>query len=161
MRNMAKIPLFIALFWGIAFILSQNDHKAPTMAPDTVLAATLPTEAVSATTTAILALTNRDRGTPLHVDAALMIDAQSRASYFCNHPFEHYSAEGITPWMFFQGYNYVHAGENLGQGYATPEILEEAFMNSPEHRSNITNPNYTDVGVGWMCGVTVVLFGNK
>jgi uncharacterized protein YkwD len=46
------------------------------------------------------------------------------------------------------------AGENIGweSGITDPsqaaQYLNTEYMNSPEHRANILNPNYTDVGVG-------------
>jgi uncharacterized protein YkwD len=49
---------------------------------------------------------------------------------------------------------YRFAGENIGweSGYTDPtqaaQYLNTAFMNSSEHRANILNPNFTDVGVG-------------
>ena len=49
---------------------------------------------------------------------------------------------------------YQSAGENIGwqSGYtdvaAAAAYLNTALMNSPGHRANILNPNYTDVGVG-------------
>ena len=39
-------------------------------------------------------------------------------------------------------------GENIAAGYSTPEQVVQGFMNSPEHRANILNPNYHDIGVG-------------
>lgn len=38
-------------------------------------------------------------------------------------------------------------GENVGRGPALSDI-ETAFMNSPEHRTNILDPAFTQVGVG-------------
>jgi len=52
------------------------------------------------------------------------------------------------------GVGYRSAGENIGweSGYTDPTqaatYLNQQFMNSTEHRANILNPNYTDVGVG-------------
>jgi uncharacterized protein YkwD len=52
------------------------------------------------------------------------------------------------------GVHYSSAGENIGweSGYTDPTqaatYLNTQFMNSPDHRANILNPNYTDVGVG-------------
>ena len=47
------------------------------------------------------------------------------------------------------GVHYLSAGENIGwnTGGSTSAINNE-FMNSSEHRSNILNPNFTDLGVG-------------
>jgi uncharacterized protein YkwD len=43
--------------------------------------------------------------------------------------------------------NWQALGENVGEG---PDIdsLDRAFWNSPEHRANILDPSYSDVGIG-------------
>ena len=40
-------------------------------------------------------------------------------------------------------------GENLGRFQRTPEVVVNAWMNSPGHRGNIMNPRFTDLGVGF------------
>ena len=39
-------------------------------------------------------------------------------------------------------------GENLIQGYASPEAVVEAWMNSPGHKANILRPSFKQLGVG-------------
>lgn len=39
-------------------------------------------------------------------------------------------------------------GENLIQGYATPEAVVEGWMNSPGHKANILRPSFKQLGVG-------------
>jgi uncharacterized protein YkwD len=46
------------------------------------------------------------------------------------------------------GYDYRLLAENLAFGYLTPQAVVEAWMNSPGHRANILNWNFTQVGVG-------------
>ena len=43
--------------------------------------------------------------------------------------------------------NYSFAGENVGYG-PTVSAIENAFMNSPEHRANILDHDFTEVGIG-------------
>jgi hypothetical protein len=43
--------------------------------------------------------------------------------------------------------NYSFAGENVGYG-PTVSAIENAFINSPEHRANILDRDFTEVGVG-------------
>ncbi|MDN5326259.1 MAG: hypothetical protein PWP41_955 [Moorella sp. (in: firmicutes)] len=50
------------------------------------------------------------------------------------------------------GISYRTAGENIAAGYPTPEAVVAAWMNSPGHRSNILNANYTAIGVGYASG---------
>jgi uncharacterized protein YkwD len=55
------------------------------------------------------------------------------------------------------GVHYRSAGENIGfdAGYPNPPVyLNGAFMNSSEHRFNILNANYTEMGVGSYEGAT-------
>jgi uncharacterized protein YkwD len=52
------------------------------------------------------------------------------------------------------GVHYKSAGENIGwvsgegSGNAAADYVNGAFMNSPDHRSNILDANYTEMGVG-------------
>ena len=50
------------------------------------------------------------------------------------------------------GYDGMVVAENLAAGggtlFDTPEEVVEGWMNSPEHRENILNPEFTDLGVG-------------
>lgn len=63
--------------------------------------------------------------------------------------FSHYNPEGQSPFdrMRNYGINYRYAGENLAIN-RNVDAAEKALMNSPGHRANILNPNYTEVGVG-------------
>ncbi|MBD2025735.1 CAP domain-containing protein [Leptolyngbya sp. FACHB-711] len=47
------------------------------------------------------------------------------------------------------GYGYDSAGENVAAGYATPENVVQAWMQSSGHRANILNPELTELGVGF------------
>jgi putative cell wall-binding protein/uncharacterized protein YkwD len=44
---------------------------------------------------------------------------------------------------------YRVGGENIARGYATPALVVEAWMNSPGHRANILDPDFTEIGVGY------------
>jgi uncharacterized protein YkwD len=62
----------------------------------------------------------------------------------------HNTPDGQTPWTFISavGYNYQKAGENLAYGFATAGDTITGWMNSPEHRANILNASYQEVGFG-------------
>lgn len=47
-----------------------------------------------------------------------------------------------------EGYNYSAIAENIAAGDDRPEDVVDGWMNSPSHRHNILNPNYTEIGVG-------------
>lgn len=40
-------------------------------------------------------------------------------------------------------------GENIAAGYENPEQVVEGWMNSPGHRANILDPDFTKIGVGY------------
>lgn len=62
----------------------------------------------------------------------------------------HNTPEGNPPWLFFgnAGYAYSAAGENLAYGFDTSDATVAAWMNSPGHRANILNNDFTEVGFG-------------
>ena len=41
-----------------------------------------------------------------------------------------------------------HKGENINKGYPSPAEAVQGWMNSPGHRANILDEDYTDIGVG-------------
>ncbi|MFZ3069369.1 MAG: CAP domain-containing protein [Microgenomates group bacterium] len=81
-----------------------------------------------------------------------------------NNYFEHVSPDGKQPWYFIKkaGYDYYHAGENIARDYNnSTKRTATAYMNSEEHRDNILDPAYTEVGIG-QCGVfSVEHFANR
>lgn len=62
----------------------------------------------------------------------------------------HNTPEGNPPWVFFAnaGYDYKAAGENLAYGFDNNDATIVAWMNSPGHRANIMNGEFTEVGFG-------------
>lgn len=62
----------------------------------------------------------------------------------------HNTPDGNAPWVFITaaGYHYQTAGENLAYGFDTSANTLTAWMNSPEHRANVLNTSYKDVGFG-------------
>lgn len=52
-----------------------------------------------------------------------------------------------------KGYDYSFLGENLASGdFATSNDIVSAWMNSPGHRANILNKDYTEIGVATWYG---------
>jgi hypothetical protein len=62
----------------------------------------------------------------------------------------HNTPDGQTPWSFITaaGYNYQTAGENLAYGFSTASDTVTGWMNSTEHRANILNGKFKELGVG-------------
>ncbi len=48
------------------------------------------------------------------------------------------------------GVSYRTAGENIAQGYTTPQAVVNGWINSSGHRANILNASYTEIGVGYV-----------
>lgn len=65
--------------------------------------------------------------------------------------FSHTCPDGTLPWDRIDeaGIPWFAAGENIAAGQRTPEAVVAAWMNSPGHRANILNPNFTHLGVGF------------
>lgn len=47
------------------------------------------------------------------------------------------------------GYRWSRVAENVAQGQPSPEQVVSSWMNSPEHRQNLLNPEYQHLGVGY------------
>ena len=85
----------------------------------------------------------------LRLDSRLNASAQMKAqNMFAENYWAHVSPSGIQPWYWFQqaGYKYTYAGENLARDFDTTAGTMQGWMNSPGHKANILNANYTDVG---------------
>lgn len=70
-----------------------------------------------------------------------------------NHYFSHYSPKYGSPFDMLSafGIKYIAAGENIA-GNSSVTGAETALMNSPGHRANILNPNFTHIGIGIKSG---------
>lgn len=82
----------------------------------------------------------------------------------------HVSPNGVPPWYWFEkaGYGYKYAGENLAKNFTTTSGVLAGWMASSEHRANILDTRYQDVGFavvdGWLQGslttLVVALYGS-
>lgn len=65
--------------------------------------------------------------------------------------FSHTSPTYGSPFTMMQnfGIKYTAAGENIAYGQRTAQEVVNGWMNSPGHRANILNANYTQIGVGY------------
>ncbi|MDE2079222.1 MAG: hypothetical protein KGI73_02440 [Patescibacteria group bacterium] len=102
----------------------------------------------------LVGLTNTDRSangmsslstSPLLTEAAQMKANDMAAKGY----FAHTSPVGVTPWYWIDkaGYNYQFAGENLAVRFSDSVAVENAWMNSPDHRANILSGNFTQIGI--------------
>lgn len=97
------------------------------------------------------------------------LKAQAMLSSDC---WSHYCPNGKSPWDFFEeaGYTYQYAGENLAEGFKNTDSVITAWLNSPSHKENLLNKNFTEVGFGIINGtfqgkennlIVVVHFGSR
>ena len=101
-----------------------------------------------------LKLLNNDRKekglAPLHFNPHLAKLAENYAKDMIKRDFfSHVNPEGQSPFerMQEQKIVYNYAGENLAFNESV-YAAQQAFMHSPEHKANILNANYTQVGLG-------------
>lgn len=109
----------------------------------------------------------------LTVNSQLVTSATNKAqAMLASNCWDHYCPPGTSPWSFIlnAGYEYIYAGENLGEGFTNSNTLMNAWMNSPSHRANVLNGNFTEIGIGFAHGsfqgnpnntIVVVHFGSK
>jgi uncharacterized protein YkwD len=121
---------------------------------------------------ALLSATNRDREqnntADLTVNTELSQAAQSKAlDMVAGNYWSHDTPDGATPWSFIEksGYSYSKAGENLAYGFSDATTAMNAWMHSPEHRKNLLDPGYSEVGLKgevfiahhWMLDIVLVV----
>ena len=147
-----------------------------TSQPPTATATTIPPTATSVPPTAtqvtcsfsssasyentLVALINQERAN--QGAGALTVSSQLTAAtrqhsrdMACNDFFSHTGSDGSSPFdrMAWSGFSYSTAAENIYAGSGSFNSPQQAFtgwMNSPGHRTNMLNPVYTHVGVGYI-----------
>lgn len=94
---------------------------------------------------------NAYQETALTLDSQLTQAAQAKANDMAQKDYwSHNTPDGKTPWSFItaSGYSYNTAGENLAYGFSSAGSIMTAWMNSPEHRANVLDTTYENVGFG-------------
>lgn len=94
---------------------------------------------------------------PLRLEARLMRAAELRMRHMEEQGYwNHVGPDGNTPfeWIRSAGYDFELAGENLAQGFESPQILVEAWMESDGHRRNLLAPRFAEAGVAIIDGGT-------
>ena len=92
----------------------------------------------------------------LQLSPVLQEAAQEKANDMASKGyFAHTSPQGLTPWYWFQqvGYSFDYAGENLAVNFSDSQDVTTAWMNSPEHRANILNADFTQIGIATAQGI--------
>ena len=103
----------------------------------------------------IIAFTNVERVKvglpPLAQNGALSLGAEAKArDMIATQYFAHVAPDGtdIAALAETYGYDYLNIGENLALGdfHSSPDVVS-GWMNSPGHRANILNKEFTEIGV--------------
>jgi uncharacterized YkwD family protein/spore coat assembly protein SafA len=107
----------------------------------------------------VVRLTNEQRAKyglpPLKIDWQLARVARYKSADMRDkNYFQHNSPTYGSPFTMMKnfGIQYRTAGENIAAGQRTPQEVVNAWMNSPGHRANILNKNFTHIGVGYAKG---------
>jgi uncharacterized protein YkwD len=137
------LPLLLIVIVGLAVNTLWSSRSD-------VLGATTNMSAAS-----LLQDTNRERARgnedSLKLSSKLSAAAQAKANDMVTQNYwSHTSPTGNTPWRFINksGYEYYTAGENLAYGFNNSEATVSGWMNSREHRANLLNADFTEVGFG-------------
>jgi len=141
---------------------TPSEAQAPTSpTPTPTNSATLPVPTVSAVMSAdeqtIVDLVNQQRQqaglAPLQVSSQLVEEAQIQSTDMAelndmNHVLPGAALPTLQDRAQYVGYNYSFLGENIAFNYPDDNSVMTAWMNSPEHRENILDANFTQIGVG-------------
>jgi type VII secretion protein EccB len=112
------------------------------------------TNAASATGD-VLALVNQERSkagcAPVSLDARLGAAAAAHSQDMVDRNYyDHITPDGVDPGhrMSAAGYKWSAQGENIAFGYNDAAAVMVGWMDSAQHRGNILNCNFRDMGVG-------------
>lgn len=101
---------------------------------------------------AVLELVNVERAkhnlSPLRMSNELWDGAAIRAKELTV-LFSHTRPDGSDFDTVISGKN-RYMGENIAAGYGSPKEVVAGWMDSPGHRANILNPNFEELGVGYI-----------
>lgn len=138
------LPLLLIVGFGLVFNSVWDNGRQHVLGDSTSLSAP-----------SLLADTNvqrsRSHEPALGLNNELTAAAQTKANDMVAHDYwSHNTPDGRTPWTFITAahYAYTAAGENLAYGFSSGNGVVTAWMNSAEHRANILDKNYQDVGFG-------------
>ncbi len=88
---------------------------------------------------------------PLILNSTLSDAAQAKANILAkNNVWTHDLPGYSNPWAFIvnQGYDYSAIGENLAYGFSSGDQVVNAWFNSSDHKTNLLNSNFSEVGYG-------------
>jgi uncharacterized protein YkwD len=93
------------------------------------------------------------RGLNALVDSPPLRDlARGHSRHMIEHRFfDHLAPEAWAPGdrLHEAGIDWSRVGENIATGYATPQAVFEAWLQSPDHRENLDGADWTHAGIGY------------
>ncbi|WP_435241054.1 sigma-70 family RNA polymerase sigma factor [Streptomyces cucumeris] len=132
---------------------AKPTRPAPTTAPPTK--ADPPPSNSSAFAQQVMELVNIERGkvgcSPVRLNDKLNSAAQGHSDDMAARGyFDHTAPNGSDPGdrITAAGYPWRTYGENIAKGQQTPAAVMDSWMNSPGHRQNILNCDFTEMGIG-------------
>jgi uncharacterized YkwD family protein len=155
-----KIAQKYHIGWPEIYQANRSKISNPALIyPGQVLSIPLPDQTVSSYERQVVDLCNQIRSrnglSPLSLNWELARVARMKSQDMRNRNyFSHQSPTYGSPFDMMKsfGIRYSYAGENIAAGQRTPQEVVNSWMNSPGHRANILNPNYTQIGVGYASG---------
>ncbi|MGZ4121778.1 MAG: CAP domain-containing protein [Tumebacillaceae bacterium] len=141
---------------GIAEIANANNLKNPSLIyPGQRLIIPQLDPKVVSFQNQVVSLTNQQRAKyglrPLTMNWELQRMARVKSEDMrTRNYFDHTSPSYGSPFTMMSsfGIHYSYAGENIAAGQPSPQAVVNAWMQSPGHRANILNKNYTQIGCG-------------
>jgi uncharacterized protein YkwD len=155
--NTIFLPLTLQAHNGTTLVSSNS--PAPIPEPETPLEPTPTPPAVELTSleAEVVRLTNEVRAQhncpALNVSSELTLAARAHSQDMADHDFfSHTGSNGSQPWerMKAAGYTWMKAGENIQAGSNVAQEVVNIWMNSADHRANILNCEYKDIGIGFV-----------
>ena len=141
---------------GASVGLGKSDEESKTVSADSCIDVSGDDVVVHAMLDAVNAERAKHQLAPLRLDPALADLADFYACRlveggFFDHedPFDGSTVDGRAANF---GYAFLKIGENLAAGQRTIDEVMAAWMASPEHRSNILDPAFMDIGIGVKLG---------
>src|SRR5215217_4786339 len=145
MRRLALLFVSLALAIGLVAWI----HPAP------VAVAQESGSSLDAEESTFIDLLNAYRGSLGLASVALNAELGAAAKYHSvdmatNNYFAHYLFDGTDAGTNIQNFGYIGFpyAENIAAGMATAQEVMIGWQNSPEHNATMTNPQYTEVGIG-------------
>ncbi len=92
---------------------------------------------------------------PLATSSLLMQVAEAHSQDMRDRDFfSHTNPDGDTPGdrLTSAGYSWQAYGETIGAGYATAQAMLNGWLNSAPHRAILLDPDYTEIGIGYVAG---------